>query len=237
MDKKYAKYLLAKTKDDYNLIADDFSRTRSFVWEELKPLADYIIPGEKILDLGCGNGRLLQIFKGKNIDYFGVDSSEKLIEIAKKRYPNKKFQVADALNLPFPNNYFDKIYSIAVLHHIPSVEFRRRFLKEAKRVLKPEGLLILTVWNWWDFWRGWFLGNYFKFITKYTLLKIFGKSKLDFKDVFIPWGDKIQRYFHCFTLKELSSLVREINFQIKDLGYLNRNKTKKANIYLIAEKP
>jgi ubiquinone/menaquinone biosynthesis C-methylase UbiE len=144
MDQKYAKYLLEKTREDYNLLAEDFSRTRSVVWEELKLLGKYILPGDKILDLGCGNGRLLQILGEKNIEYFGVDNSEKLIKIAKEKYLHPpqvfgtqkfgrariNFQVADALNLPFSDNFFDKVYSIAVLHHIPSTEFRLQFLKE-----------------------------------------------------------------------------------------------------------
>lgn len=241
MEKEYAKYLLGKTKDDYSLIADDFSRTRSFVWEELKPLAQYIIPGEKILDLGCGNGRLLQIFKGMNIEYFGVDNSEKLIEIAKEKYPENKFQVADALNLPFPENFFDKIYSIAVLHHIPSEEFKLQFLKEAKRVLKPGGFLILTVWNLWQRKTAW------KLLIKATILKLLGRSKLDLKDIFYPWKNsnkKIisQRYFHLFTKRELKKIFKEIGFKIKEIGTLEKirasekKREKWTNIYLIVEK-
>ena len=147
MNRDYAKYLLDKTRQDYNLIAEDFSRTRGKMWEELKFLEEYIIDGEKVLDLGCGNGRLYELFKEKFVDYDGVDSAEKMIEIAKSRYPKIKFRVADALNLPFPENFFDKVISIAVLHHIPSEEFRLQFLKEVKRVLKPEGKVILLVWN------------------------------------------------------------------------------------------
>ena len=147
MDKEYAKYLLDKTRQDYNAIASQFSSTRRFVWKGMEPLYDYALSGEKVLDLGCGNGRLLQIFKEIDIDYTGVDSSEKLVEIARKNYPNAKFEVADALCLPFPSNYFDKIYSVAVLHHIPSEELRLRFLEGIKKILKPDGMLILTVWD------------------------------------------------------------------------------------------
>ena len=132
MDKEYAKYLLNKTRQDYNAIAESFSSTRRFVWQGLEPLYNYALPREKVLDLGCGNGRLLQIFKEIDIDYTGVDSAEKLIEIAKKLYPNAKFQVVDALHLPFPTNHFDKIYSIAVLHHIPSNQLRLEFLDGVK---------------------------------------------------------------------------------------------------------
>ncbi len=155
MDKEYAEYLLKNTKENYNLIPEEYSRTRVFISEEVKSLAEYAIPGEKILDSGCANGRFFGVLKEKKIDYYGIDISEKLIEIAKINYPGVNFQVADALNLPFPSNFFDKIYSISVLHHIPSQEFQFQYLKEANRVLKPKGLLILRVWDFWKRKEGW----------------------------------------------------------------------------------
>ena len=232
MDGKYAKYLLEKTHQDYDTIAEHFSKTRSFVWEELKSLSQYSFEAERVLDLGCGNGRLLEIFKDKSIDYIGVDSSEKLIEIAKRKYPKAKFQKGDALNLPFPANYFDKIYSIAVLHHIPSVKFRLRFLREAKRVLKPEGLLILTVWNLWQ-------QKFLKYHLKFFFLKLIKKSKLDFKDIFYPWKNQagevvVQRYVHVFSKRELKKLVKKSGFKTKDIWLWG--KAQRSNILLIAEK-
>jgi len=180
--------------------------------------------------LGCGNGRLFELFRDKEVDYIGIDNSKKLIEVAKKKYPDGKFQVADALNLPFPDNYFDKIFCIAVLHHIPSEEFRLQFLKETKRVLRPEGLLIVTVW---DLWRR---PKAFKLLLKFAILKISGKSKLDFKDIFVPWQKKIDRYIHCFTKNELKKLVKETDFKIKKAGIFRRGETKNYNIYIVAEK-
>lgn len=238
MEREYAKYILNKTKEDYSLIADDFSRTRSFAWDELKLLVQYITPGDKVLDLGCGNGRLLQIFEDQDIEYIGIDNSEKLIKIAKEKYPQKNFQVADALNLPFPDNCFDKIYSVAVLHHIPSIEFRLQFLKEAKRTLRPGGLLALTVWNLWQRKTAW------KLLIETTILKLLRRSQLDFRDIFYPWknSDKkiiAQRYFHFFTQKELKKLFKKVGFRIKEIGTLERKnrKEKLTNIYFIAEKP
>jgi len=230
MDSKYAQYLLEKTIRDYNLIAEQFSRTRYSIWPELNLFGEYIIAGERILDLGCGNGRLFELFQDKQVDYIGVDNSEKLIEIAKKKYPQAKFQVADALSLPFPNNYFDKVLSIAVLHHIPSEEFRLQFLREARRVLKPEGLLMLTVW---DLWRR---PSSLKLIAKFALLKIIGKSKLDFKDIFVPWQKTVDRYVHCFTKSEIKKLVRKSNLTIRRVGIFRKGKTKNYNIYIVAEK-
>jgi len=234
MDKEYAKYILEKTNEDYNKIADDFSRTRSFLWDGLKPLSEHTKPGDKVLDLGCGNGRLLQIFEGKNIDYFGIDNSEKLIEVAKKKYPDYNFQIADAFNLPFPENFFDKIYSIAVLHHIPSNEFRTQFLTEANRVLRSGGILILSVWNLWQKKTSW------QSLIKNTILKILGRTKLDLKDIFYPWKNSeqriiIQRYFHLFTRKELRALFKRTGFKVKEIKIWEKEKG--SNFLILAEKP
>ena len=230
MNKNYAQDLLKKTTQDYNRIAEQFSSSRYSIWLELNIFGEYIRERDRVLDLGCGNGRLFELFRDKEVDYIGIDNSKKLIEVAKKKYPDGKFQVADALNLPFPDNYFDKIFCIAVLHHIPSEGFRLQFLKETKRVLRPEGLLIVTVW---DLWRR---PKAFKLLLKFAILKISGKSKLDFKDIFVPWQKKIDRYIHCFTKNELKKLVKETDFKIKKAGIFRRGETKNYNIYIVAEK-
>mgnify|MGYP001336657117 CR=1 FL=1 len=236
MDEKYAEYLLIEGRKDYDSIAKEFSDSRAFLWEELVPLARHIESGDKVLDLGCGNGRLFGLLREKNINYFGIDSSEELIKIAKEKYPEEshKFSTAEALNLSFPENYFNKIYCIAVLHHIPSEKFRLKFLEEAKRVLKPKGILVLTVWNLWS------KKETLWFLLKYTILRFFGKSKLDPKDILYPWkgsqGKKTERYFHCFDKKELEKLIKKTGFYIRDIGFFSRGKNKKANIYLVAEK-
>ncbi len=231
MDDAFANYLLEKTREDYNLIAGQFSNTRKFIWPELKNLVRFCRSGDRILDLGCGNGRLVTLFRGRTVDYLGVDKAEKLIEVARKQYPARKFLKADALSLPLPSNYFDKIFSIAVFHHLPSKKLRIKFLREARRVLKPNGLLILTVWNLCQ-------RKFLKYHLRYLLLKFFGRSKLDFKDIFYPWkGQKgevlAERYLHCFTIRELKKLVKGAGLKIKEIGFLSK---KRKNIYLVAKK-
>jgi ubiquinone/menaquinone biosynthesis C-methylase UbiE len=228
MDKEYAEYLLVKTREDYNLIAEDFSRTRDEIWDEMFFLFEnYLKPGDEVLDLGCGNGRWFKLFKTYNIDYIGVDSSVKLIDMAQKNNPEAKFQVEEGLNLSFPDNFFDKIYSIAVLHHIPSKEFRLEFLKEAKRILKPGGIIVITVWKLKD--------QTYLFI-KYTILKLLRKSKLDFRDVLEPWGKKLERYYHCFSETELINLIKEAGFKIKEGGIIKNEAGNRQNLYIVAQK-
>lgn len=230
MDQLYAQYLLQKTKEDYSLIAKDFSSKRKYPWPEIKFLFDkYLISGERVLDLGCGNARFFPFFEESHVDYFGADVAPELIEIAREKYQKAKFYLEDALNLSFPNNFFDKVYSVAVLHHIPSQQLRNQFLKEARRTLKSGGLLIMTAWKFHQL-------KELRLLFKYTLLKAIGKSKLDWMDVFEPWGKKTKRYYHFFSKQELADLVENSGFEIKDLGIVKNEKGNRQNIYVVARK-
>ncbi len=228
MDEKLAKEILEKTKNDFNRIASDFSRTRKHPWPELTAVFQgYVKEGDKVLDVGCGNGRLLDLFKDKMVNYLGIDNSEEQIKEAKKKYPKESFLVADASDLPFSDNFFDKVFLVAVFHEIPSLKFRQQVLKETRRVLRDKGLLFLSVWD---------LRNRIGLILKYSFLKMIGRSKLDWKDVFIPWNNKIERYYHVFSKKEIIKLVEDAGFSIVRTGIAKKETGKKANIFLIAEK-
>lgn len=205
---------------DYNSIADKYSRVREKDWPEFNFLFDkYLLPNDKVLDLGCGNGRFYQSFKNKEVDYLGIDVSSKLIEITKNNHPEGKFEVSSVDSIL--SDSFDKVYSIAVLHHIPSHEFRLNFLKEIKRVLKDNGSLILTVWNLKDK------------IKKRSFLDWF---RLDKGDVFLPWYGSRDTYFHCFNLEELIQLLKEVGFEIIDKGEILVGERPYSNFYIVGRK-
>ena len=130
MNSKTAKNLLQKVKQNYETIARTFSDSRFRIWPELKKFQKYLRPNNKVLDLGCGNGRLYELFKNQKINYTGADNCQTLVSLAKKKHPNVKFISADALNLPFKDNQFDAIFSIAMFHQIPSYELREKALRE-----------------------------------------------------------------------------------------------------------
>lgn len=231
MKKDYANYILQKNRENYNLIAKDFSKTREKPWEELRPLFDhYLKKSERVLDLGCGNGRYFDWFKEKEVDYIGADNSEKLIQEAREKNPNAKFIYADALELPFVENSFDKVYSIAVLHHIPSKELRMKFLEQIKKVLKPEGILILTAWK---------IHQRKEILTfiKYFFLKILGFSKMDYKDTWETWGNYSKRYYHFFSKRELIRLIKNSGFGMCEAGVLKNKKGNRQNFYIVAKAP
>ncbi len=237
MDPKTANKILNKVKEDFDEIAEKFAQTREKIQPEILFLKNYITDGENVLDIGCGSGRLYKLFSDKRIYYFGVDFSKRLIDIAKRKYlpdptENKEesfdktfptFLRVNALSLPFEDGFFDKIFCIAVLHHIPSEEKRIEFLKEIKRVLRRRGELHLTVWNLWT-------RKYIPKILKEGIKKLFGKSKLDYCDIFIPFDRKTQRYYHCFRKGELKRIFKKAGFQIKEIKKLKRGR-RSFNIY------
>ncbi|MEA2092915.1 MAG: class I SAM-dependent methyltransferase [Patescibacteria group bacterium] len=214
MKNKDAQNIMKNLQEDYNLMAESFSATRDRMWPELKFMFNYSKKNEKILDLGCGNGRFSKYLQ--ETDYTGVDFSEKMIEEAKKRFPDKKFIVANVLNLPFEDNYFDKIYSVAMIHQIPSHKYRLEALLEIKRVLKPNGQLLATVWN-----------------PKKKAVRTpppHSFEREDGKDVFL----KRERYYYLFKRGELSALAKEAGFKVKEEGLAEQDN--RSNIYVRAEK-
>ena len=130
MDRQTQKNLLTLVKSSYEEIADQFNQTRKkYLWPELIKLTKEIKTGDKILDVGCGNGRLLEAFGDKKVSYLGVDNSEKLINLArenqKSKIKNRKFLVGDILDLgKIPEVNFDYVFSIALFHHLPGNDLR-----------------------------------------------------------------------------------------------------------------
>lgn len=232
MDKYETKKILGELEKGYDLVADKFSETRKHFWRDLEFIGDYTKDGDKILDYGCGNGRLLELISGKNIEYTGVDVSQKLIDIAKNKYKSENIKFykinTSQSSLAFENNYFNTIYSIAVLHHIPGKELRREIVKEIYRVTKPGGCIVITVWNLWQ-------KRYIKNIFKNWLGKIIGESKLDWNDCYVTFknnqGKVFNRYHHAFMKRELKKLFSKAGFKIEKYEIIN-----KRNIVLIGKK-
>ena len=98
------KQILSQTKDTYSHIAFDFDKKRNWVWKGFENFLQYAKPGSKILDVGCGNGRLLQLLSNSSISYTGFDNNEKLLELAKKNHPKAIFALGEAAQLTFDNN-------------------------------------------------------------------------------------------------------------------------------------
>lgn len=239
MDREYARQILAQTRQCYDAISKSFSDTRAQAWRQVGFLvSDYVRSGDRVLDAGCGNGRWYPVFRDRRAAYTGLDNSEQLINIAKNQFPGANFSVGDVLQMPFGGASFDKVYSIAVLHHIPSLELRRQFFTQAKRVLKPGGYLMVTAWNL-DPARMLFFGRSKRFSAyiRALIAKLAGRSKLDFGDFFIPWRADCQRYVHSYSAADIAKLARDSGFVVEKSGVAGGMSAKESNIYLVARNP
>lgn len=107
----------------------------------------------RVLDFGCGCGRvlepLIESFKPRQlpIEFFGVDVDGEQISWARKHVFGADF--SECLPLPplaYPSNYFDAVYCISVFTHL-ELETQLKWLDELNRVLRPGGVMIISVYN------------------------------------------------------------------------------------------
>lgn len=103
--------------------------------------------GDQILDLGCGDGFYLYLLFNLDLDMrlFGLDYDKNALNSAKKNLNINKIKLIQAdlmKQLPFPNDYFDGIIMSEVMEHLPDDV---KCMKEARRVLKKNGKLVLSV--------------------------------------------------------------------------------------------
>ena len=98
---------------------------------------------DNVLDVGCGTGPVIELLSKKYPEkhFVGLDITPAMIEVAQsKKLPNAEFIVGDAENLPFGDGGFDAVLCANSFHHYPNPG---AFLREAHRVLRPGGKLIL----------------------------------------------------------------------------------------------
>ena len=104
---------------------------------------------EKVLDLGCGSGRHLIFLAGHGFKVYGIDLAETGIKLAKdwldKKGLNADLKIGSVYKkLPYNTAFFDAVISTRVIHHARIIEIRKA-IREIHRVLKPGGLIFITV--------------------------------------------------------------------------------------------
>ena len=209
----------------YNTIAEHFSKTRSFIWTEMQVFLPYILPNCHVIDIGCGNGRLLELLAQKSCTYIGIDNAERLLEEAKKKWPNYYFEHADMNLYHYGRNRFDAAFFIASLHHLETSKEQLRVLKKIYTALKPAGFLFITVWNLWQ-------PRYRQYIQKHP----YHHSYIAYTQNQIT----THRFYYAFTKSELANLCKEAGFQIVDCWYSYKDtrttRHQGRNICVIAKK-
>ncbi|OGC81937.1 MAG: hypothetical protein A2V81_03620 [Candidatus Abawacabacteria bacterium RBG_16_42_10] len=218
-------YYKRNLRSVYNTIADHFSKTRSDLWPELQEFLPYISDKDHVIDIGCGNGRLLKLLTAKSCTYLGIDQSEELLKEATRLWPTYAFELADMSIYHYGRDRFHDAFFIASFHHLASHDEQLKVLKRIHAALKSEGHLFITVWNLWQ-------RKYQKYI-----------QKKPYHHSYIPWqkgGEIYKRFYYAFQKKELVALCKEAGFKILESWYSDGSSRVTAktgrNICLIAQK-
>ncbi len=168
----------------------------------------------KILDLGCGTGRHVIFLARKGFKVSGIDIAEQGIKITKEWLKSEKLQadlnIGSIYNkLPYKNNSFDAVISTNTIHH-GKIENIRKSVREISRVLKPGGMIFITVRK----------RKFGKFYPNSTIIEGYGHQKYKYKVIdsrtYVPIEGGEKGLIHYLFNKEL--IRKEFkDFKIPDI--------------------
>lgn len=160
--------------------------------------------GDRLLDVGCGDGTLGYHAKNMYNEIYGVDISEKALKIARKRGVITFKVDLNKDKLPFQDNFFDAVTCLDVIEHVIDPRF---LIKEIYRVLKTGGILIISTPNI----------RYWKYLFSLIFKGKFPKTSDDTE----LWDGG---HLHYFTFKDIEELLKSNGFKIvKKCGVFGRN--------------
>ena len=222
-------------REFYSAFAVSFSETRSESGREVQVILPYIANGARVLDIGCGNGRVAVMLAEhqRNVRYVGIDSSPELIarsrthaERAGRKSQVASFWVADIAKPDWTNSLlpegeppdggrwpgmrgFDCILLLAVLHHIPGGEVRARIMRQVRGLLTPGGRALVSTWQFMDNER---------MRKKIVPWSTVGIDELDLEpgDALLDWkrGGAGLRYCHWIGEDEMRALAAQAGMQV-----------------------
>ena len=230
----------------YQTFGQAFSATRQRIQSGVRLLLPRLPVQGRWLDLGCGNGELAREMAATGFlgEYVGLDFSEELIEIANETHPHPRplslggrgeeegrgeqerrgqfrFVHGDLADPQWAAGFemasFDCVVAFAVLHHLPGVELRLKILRQARLLLKEDGLLVHSVWQFQHSPR---------LMARVQPWVRAGLTAADVEegDTLLDWraampGQPEQsglRYVHLFSPAELAHLAEFCGFEVVD---------------------
>lgn len=270
MQQKVIRQLNQLNQQFYEKIALDFSASRNFAWQGwekiIKIWQKNRLKPEKIqvLDIACGNGRLAEFLKEKKLDfdYCGLDNAPSLLAIAKDSLAEKKIE-AKLINFDLIATYlknqeitwplsqqFDLITVFGLSHHLPSQDLRRHFFQSLLPLLKNDGLLAISNWQFATEER--FAKNILNWqkILENPEINLWQKLKLkkllknlENHDYLLDWRrfqetsnkSAVQRYCHHLCETEMQELMSQTGWEIVE-QFLADGKSGQLNAYFVLKK-
>jgi SAM-dependent methyltransferase len=214
--------LLALNREFYATFAEHFAASRSVSDPALTSILPYLSGCARVLDVGCGNGRLALLLDEERpgSSYVGVDAIPELVAEAEAQagrlaHTEARFRVLDITRQGWTEGLscrpFDCAVALAVLHHIPGFELRARVLRDIGGLLRAEGYAVLSTWR--------FLAH------ERMRRKIVGwdevginEDALDPDDYLLDWrrGGRGLRYCHMVDEEEVERLAAASGFVVRE---------------------
>ncbi|MGA2573052.1 MAG: class I SAM-dependent methyltransferase [Candidatus Methanomethylicaceae archaeon] len=212
----------------FDEIASDVQHTRRKPWLSLKELED--CGSKRVLDLGAGTGRnSLKMAEWGATQVVAADVSVEMLKIIRETSKADWDKIdavrCDAIHVPFRSSSFDAVSFIAAIHHIPGEKWRREAMEEVKRVTVPGGRVLVTSWAITTNAKG----------KRPRMRSIEGGED---GDVFVSWGDDVDRFYHILSLDGLKDLVESAGLKILN-AYEERTSPRESgrNWVVVAVRP
>ena len=168
-----------KLKNDYERMVPEFHKGTLMYAEHITRYlcAQQLVQGKSVLDIASGSGYGTKILAKKAKIAYGVDIDKNSIEYARENYNAKNIEyiAGDGGAIPLPDDSVDVVVTFETIEHIKDYE---RFIREIKRVLKPDGLAIISTPNDLEFAEG----NHFH-LHEFQYDELVRLVKKDFKNV------------------------------------------------------
>ena len=228
-----AQHLLALNRQFYDQFAGDFSDSRRTPQPGFGPALAWLDGAARLVDVGCGDGRVAQIVPQSVGAYVGVDFSVGLLGqqrgartgLAVRMVAADISQVGWAARV---GGQYDAAVCFSTLHHLPGRATRATALREMGQLLVPGARVVVSVWQP--------LGQA-RFAGKTVAWESVGLTERDVEagDVLLSWerGGKGVRYVHHFEVEELAGLLGDCGYTVVG-HYRSDGKTGDLGLYVQA---
>ena len=194
----------------YDRIADHFAATREYAWPEVTAFLEDRT-ADRALDVGCGNGRHTEHLAECADLAVGIDLSRGLLDTAVARAHDRGFADAaafvhgDAAQLPIATASVDLATYVATLHHLSPRATRVASLSELARVLRPDGIALVSVWST--------AHDRFDRETGFD-------TTVDWT---LPGGETVPRYYHIYDPDEFAADLDASDLAVADISVSSGN--------------
>ena len=132
--------------DPYRTVTGIYDRLFEPLNRGLRQLGVRMYPlerGQKVLDVGCGTGVHLDLYRKSGCELYGIDASPSMLEVARARLGEEaELRLSDATKMPYESGSFDLALCMLALHEMDQPE-RMSVISEMKRILKTDGRILL----------------------------------------------------------------------------------------------